>query len=210
MDETCSQCLDVQRPGMGGVPQESVLGLVTWTGGLSALAVLNNTKLSGAVNMLEGGKPWQVWELSLCTFHAFEEGQVQGPEAGLGQSQVQVMGWVKKDQEQHWGERCGGIRGWEVQCDLAMCSWYIDIGGDTWKSFSWAFYHVFIEWLYNILSLWQWKSLSIASFFYYFSNSEPSVEYCERSSIRICMNYIIRFCEKSKNFAINSEKYQIC
>lgn len=44
---------------MGGIPRELVLGLVTFSVlagdvGLSALSVLSNTKLSGAVNMLQG------------------------------------------------------------------------------------------------------------------------------------------------------------
>lgn len=79
---------------MGGIPRELVLGLVTFSVlagdvGLSALSVLSNTKLPGAVNMLQGRNMSSRGALTglrgeLVHFHAFQEGQVQGPAAGSG------------------------------------------------------------------------------------------------------------------------------
>jgi len=62
----------------------------------------SNTKLCGAVDTLEGRDAIQrhlerPGEVGLCKAHEVQQGQVQGPAPGLGQSQTQIQAGQRID-----------------------------------------------------------------------------------------------------------------
>ena len=66
--------------------------------------------------------PRQAWEVGLCEPLEVQQGQVEGPAHGSGQTPVSVQAGGWRDWEQPFWEGLGGTGGWEAQHDLAMCA----------------------------------------------------------------------------------------
>ena len=62
------------------------------------------------------------WEKSPCEPHEVQQGQVQGPVPGSGQSQAQVQVWQRIAWEQPQGEGSRSVYWWKIQCKLEMCA----------------------------------------------------------------------------------------
>jgi len=102
--------------------------LVTWTVGLSAPSASLLTTWRWVVQLTcwrEGmlsERPWQAWEVGLCEPHEVQQGQVQGPAYGLGQSQSKIEARRRMDWEQPSWKGLGGAGWQEAQHDPAVCT----------------------------------------------------------------------------------------
>jgi len=102
---------------MGGIPQGLVLRLVRFNIFVGDMDGWDLVHPQQVCRCYTGGKEChserlgQAWEVGLCQFHEVQQGQVQDPAPGLGQSQAQIQDVQRMAWEQPWGEGFEGV-GW--------------------------------------------------------------------------------------------------
>lgn len=94
-DQWCPQCLALRAAPLNREVDSKIEGTLR--------NFADDTRLCGAVNMLEGRDAIQRLE-RLCECHEVQQGQVQDPVPGLGQCQTQIQSGWRMNWEQPWGE----------------------------------------------------------------------------------------------------------
>lgn len=113
------------------IPQGLVLGLALFNIIISdmdsGIEWTLSTVLFGTVNIQEGRdaiyREFGRLEKWVCAhIPEVQQGQVQDPEPGLGQSEAHIQAGQRMNWEHPWGEGPWGIGCWKTQPQLAMCT----------------------------------------------------------------------------------------